>query len=328
VASGTSKIIVKTKDIPSLKFSSEQAALYYNGIDISPVGNTILELNGDSLTAYSASGETTGVSIDLGEALRFDAAWDYPSQGEFDENVDVTINYYGGGTGYSDYLISSHSAKKIGDELVLSADFSYVGATEQTVVIWLEDSVQAEDYNNVFPQVFVSWPYPWPYPWPDPLPRDDHWPFPTGWSGLKAGGHGCWPTWPDPIDFPDFKKDGKAITGDMLGFIPEDDTLDIEYLSKVEFLITGIPSITFTEILTLAPCNCQPGNANGDAGVNILDITYLIGYLYKGGPAPSCMYNGDPNASCSINILDVTSLINYLYKSGSAPVCAENCPGW
>jgi len=30
------------------------------------------------------------------------------------------------------------------------------------------------------------------------------------------------------------------------------------------------------------------GDANGDSNVNILDITYLIGYLYMGGPAPAC----------------------------------------
>ncbi|MEW5922461.1 MAG: M20/M25/M40 family metallo-hydrolase [Candidatus Zixiibacteriota bacterium] len=62
------------------------------------------------------------------------------------------------------------------------------------------------------------------------------------------------------------------------------------------------------------------GDVNGDWGLNILDITYLINYLYKGGPAPIDMNNGDLNGSCVINILDVTYLISYLYKGGPAPL--------
>jgi len=62
------------------------------------------------------------------------------------------------------------------------------------------------------------------------------------------------------------------------------------------------------------------GDVNGDWSINILDVSHLIGYLYKGGPAPIDSNNGDPNGSCSINILDVSCLINYLYKGGQAPV--------
>jgi len=62
------------------------------------------------------------------------------------------------------------------------------------------------------------------------------------------------------------------------------------------------------------------GDANGDLQVNILDVTFLINYLYKGGAPPWPIVMGDIDGSCSINILDVTYLINYLYKSGPAPL--------
>jgi len=61
------------------------------------------------------------------------------------------------------------------------------------------------------------------------------------------------------------------------------------------------------------------GDANSDWQINILDITFLISYLYKAGSSPFPIYTGDINGSCSINILDVTYLINYLYKSGPDP---------
>ncbi len=75
------------------------------------------------------------------------------------------------------------------------------------------------------------------------------------------------------------------------------------------------------------PCDCDPGNANGDVTTNIFDITYLISYLYKSGPAPTpyALCSGDPNCDCTGNIFDITYLISFLYKGGPAPC---NCTSW
>jgi hypothetical protein len=62
----------------------------------------------------------------------------------------------------------------------------------------------------------------------------------------------------------------------------------------------------------------QRGDANRDGNRNIQDITYLINFLYKGGPAPD-PYAGDVNGSGTINISDITYLINFLYKGGPPP---------
>lgn len=68
-------------------------------------------------------------------------------------------------------------------------------------------------------------------------------------------------------------------------------------------------------------CEFLCGDADASEAVNILDVTFLITYLYKGGPAPDPLEVGDVNDSGSINLLDVTYLISYLYKGGPAPVC-------
>ncbi len=74
-------------------------------------------------------------------------------------------------------------------------------------------------------------------------------------------------------------------------------------------------------------CDCDPGNCNGDATTNIFDVTYLISYLYKSGPAPIPypICSGDPNCDCTVNIFDVTYIISYLYKNGPAPC---TCQDW
>ena len=61
------------------------------------------------------------------------------------------------------------------------------------------------------------------------------------------------------------------------------------------------------------------GDANGNEFVNILDVTYLISYLYKNGPAPNPLIAGDSQCNGIINILDVTYIIGYLYKGGQRP---------
>ena len=77
---------------------------------------------------------------------------------------------------------------------------------------------------------------------------------------------------------------------------------------------------------------CLPGDANGNDTYNALDITYLINFLYKSGPAPifHAIMSGDADCNCVINLLDITYLINNLYKHGSLPCDINawhiNCP--
>lgn len=68
-------------------------------------------------------------------------------------------------------------------------------------------------------------------------------------------------------------------------------------------------------------CDFICGDINNDRTVNILDITFLIAYLYKGGPVPESLWAADPNGDGIVNILDITYLIANLYKGGPAPVC-------
>jgi hypothetical protein len=61
------------------------------------------------------------------------------------------------------------------------------------------------------------------------------------------------------------------------------------------------------------------GDANDNGILNIQDITFLINYLYKGGPPPMPVGAGDANCTGIVNIQDITYLINFLYKGGPVP---------
>lgn len=61
------------------------------------------------------------------------------------------------------------------------------------------------------------------------------------------------------------------------------------------------------------------GDVNNSGVVDALDVTYMINYIYKGGPPPNPLPSADVNNSGNINVLDITYLINYLYKHGPKP---------
>nr|MBN2277649.1 hypothetical protein [candidate division Zixibacteria bacterium] len=71
------------------------------------------------------------------------------------------------------------------------------------------------------------------------------------------------------------------------------------------------------------PYDC--GDVNCSNSVNILDATYMINYLYRGGPAPCVADLMDVNCDTKRNILDATYLINYLYRGGPSPHCPPGC---
>jgi PKD repeat protein len=63
------------------------------------------------------------------------------------------------------------------------------------------------------------------------------------------------------------------------------------------------------------------GDANGDESINILDITFLIAYVYQEGPLPDPLESADVNSDGTVNILDITYLIAYIYLDGPEPTC-------
>jgi hypothetical protein len=63
------------------------------------------------------------------------------------------------------------------------------------------------------------------------------------------------------------------------------------------------------------------GDVNGDDDINMLDILFLINYLYKGGVAPDPPAAGNVNMHGLVDMLDAIYLVAYLYRGGPEPIC-------
>ncbi len=68
-------------------------------------------------------------------------------------------------------------------------------------------------------------------------------------------------------------------------------------------------------------CIGSRGDANGDgAEANILDLTYTVDRIFRGGPAAPCIKEGDVNSDgATLNILDLTYMVDRIFRGGPAP---------
>jgi hypothetical protein len=82
------------------------------------------------------------------------------------------------------------------------------------------------------------------------------------------------------------------------------------------------PTKIFFKYFDLSIGQSLPGDADCSGEHNIFDVTFLISFLYLGGPAPISPNGGDCNCSGTCDIFDITYLISYLYKGGPPP-CEE-----
>lgn len=65
------------------------------------------------------------------------------------------------------------------------------------------------------------------------------------------------------------------------------------------------------------------GDSDHSGALNLLDILYVINFLYKWGPEPDPFNSADVDGRPGLNMLDITYLIKYLYKQGPAPTCPK-----
>jgi len=81
----------------------------------------------------------------------------------------------------------------------------------------------------------------------------------------------------------------------------------------------GVDDFGIAYLLCENPYIC--GDLDGNETVNLLDIVYLIAYLYQSGPPPAIMNTADVNNDGAVNLIDITSMINHLYQGGPELIC-------
>jgi len=115
------------------------------------------------------------------------------------------------------------------------------------------------------------------------------------------------------IDYLEIPHWCSVVNDTLKGTAP--DTAFMETVTVIAMDDCNVDTLSFVTVIYLC------GDANSDGLMNILDVTFMINYLYKEGDPPDTFESADANGNGAVNILDVTYLINYLYKFGDPPVC-------
>ncbi len=99
--------------------------------------------------------------------------------------------------------------------------------------------------------------------------------------------------------------------------------LEISAADYVTDTVYGIP--VYAEQATVVNVELEPvyicGDIDHNGFIDALDISYLVNFMYRGGPPPPIEQATDVDGSGYIDPLDLTYLVNFMYKGGPPPVC-------
>jgi len=123
---------------------------------------------------------------------------------------------------------------------------------------------------------------------------------------------------PRPKDRSD-RKDGFSIPGsESSEFDDNDDKADRGYPHQYQ-RARAVWELMF-EIRTTFGAY-QGGDVNGDGSVDVVDVVYLVGYLYKGCLPPNPPEAGDVNCDGAVELGDVVYLVEHILRGGPPPDC-------
>jgi hypothetical protein len=97
------------------------------------------------------------------------------------------------------------------------------------------------------------------------------------------------------------------------------DNLDLGQVFRVTFIASDPILAADTVTTVLRVTQFLRGDIDNNAKYTMNDLAYLIGYLFRQGPAPSTMESADVDGDAGVNIGDISFLINFLYLNGPRP---------
>ena len=87
-----------------------------------------------------------------------------------------------------------------------------------------------------------------------------------------------------------------------------------QYFARAALVTLAVASL----VMALEP-QFLCGDTDSDGQLNVADVTYLVAFLFQGGPAPAPWEAADCDLSGEINVADLTYLVSYLFQAGPPP---------
>lgn len=113
---------------------------------------------------------------------------------------------------------------------------------------------------------------------------------------------------------------GTSFTGGEQGIISGTPTFPASYYFTLRVTDSAVPPDTDRvsfELIINEKINY--GDCNNDGILNVVDVVYLINFVFGGGPQPTPAVAGDANCSGAVTISDAVYLLQFLFSGGPAP---------
>ncbi len=95
----------------------------------------------------------------------------------------------------------------------------------------------------------------------------------------------------------------------VLGYLPFYDVTSVLYSVSGQFIDLS-PFTVFGDVTMIGHIM---GDVNADGAINVVDVTYLVEFLFFGGPPPPDIQTADLNHSGTVEIADLTLLVELLF---------------
>lgn len=96
------------------------------------------------------------------------------------------------------------------------------------------------------------------------------------------------------------------------------DTVFFPPINTLRFVTLGPVAYTpqFTSGGSFPIRTYTPGELVIDQKVDVVDLVFLVNYVFKSGTTPDPLIAADVNGDCTVDVVDIVSLVNYVFKLG------------
>lgn len=86
---------------------------------------------------------------------------------------------------------------------------------------------------------------------------------------------------------------------------------------EVSVVVTAKGFLPYQGTIQVVPF--WPGDSNADGDISLVDVVFVINYLFNSGEQSNPLERSDVNCDGEVDLSDVVYLINYLFRGGSEP---------
>lgn len=95
------------------------------------------------------------------------------------------------------------------------------------------------------------------------------------------------------------------------------------YFYKYKILRTSFKETDFSKTVTTEPLTSKLGDANGDDGVNVMDLVQNVDYILGNNPKPFIFSAADVNNDDAINVLDIVGIVDIILNPSADKVVSK-----